>query len=459
MNSIWPEGKYELSAASSVEQPDQTKFVFKIKPNAKFQQLAPTNGRAVTSEDIAVSFNTYKDDSRSSGVKAVFTQFMEKLETPDASTVVYTAKAPNAWLLEPHALAANVPTAFAPKELVAGDQMQKVAVGSGGFHLEAFDPSSQISFTRRPDGWLDERPYLDRVVYKVISDATARTAALRSKQLDALDARDKLEAEEFKTFGAGIRLDRELSYPSVLWMRSDRAPFNDVRVRQAVATVLDIKDLIQRLELGEGEWTAPVPPHLKKWALPADEIKPFYPADLKKARDLLTAGGWDFNREVEYKFANLAKDSLLAEVVQKQLVAVGMKVKLIPQDSVAFSTQTYNVSDFQLCSSFGSLTGGDANYFLQYWSTTGSGNGNKTLFSDPELDALIQKQQIEYDTDKQLKLLLDLQRTILAKNSSMILMHAPYTFTGRWDYYHPALASTWGWAGAAGQHAWMGKKE
>lgn len=377
---------------------------------------------------------------------------MEKLETPDVATVVYRAKTPNAWLLGPHALAANAPTAFAPKELVPGDQLQKVAVGSGGFHLEQFDPTFVISFTRRPDGWFDDRPYLDKVIYRVISDATARVAALRSKQIDALEGRDKLEADDFKSSGAGMRVDRELSYPSALWMRADRPPFNDVRVRQAVMTALDIKDLIQRVELGDGEWVAPVPPHLKEWALPADDVRPFFPADQKRARDLLTAAGWDFNREVEYKLANLAKDSILAEVVQKQLVAVGIKVKLVPQDNVAWNTQTYNTGDFQLTSSFGLLTGGDANYYVQNWSTTGSGNGNRTFFSDPEIDELIQKQQLEYDQDKQLRLLLDLQRTILRKNTSMILMHAPYTYMGRWDYYHPALASTWGWAGAAGQH-------
>jgi len=86
-------------------------------------------------------------------------------------------------------------------------------------------------------------------------------------------------------------------------------PFNDERVRQGVYAALDIKDLIQRVELGEGEWSGPVPPYLDAWALPADELKRAFPGDAKKARDLLTAAGF-----ANYQFhrTNSLVDGILA---------------------------------------------------------------------------------------------------------------------------------------------------
>jgi len=119
--------------------------------------------------------------------------------------------------------------------------------------------------------------------------------------------------------------------PTPSW-GADQPPFNDPRVRQAIYAALDIKDLITRVDLGEGEWTGPVPAYLPTWGLPEAEVKAAFPNDPKKARDLLTAAGFDFNREWELKYPSREKSQTIAEVLQKHFGAAGIKTKLIPED-------------------------------------------------------------------------------------------------------------------------------
>jgi len=450
----WNSGKYDLGVAQSIESPDPLTYIFKLKPNAKFQNLPPVNGRPVTSEDIVVSWKRFVDDPRT-GNKGFFTDSVDHYETPEPATLVVKMKTPNTWAIGPHGLGAPLPTVIVPKELFENDQLNKVAVGSGAYVLENFDPGSVISFVRRPDSWhTPDRPYIDKRVFQVITDAPARAAALKGKQIDSLLARDKLQADEFKGYGPDMRIQRELFLPFSLLMRAD-APdglFHDVRVREAVYKALDIQDLIDRVELGEGEWEGPVPKSLNAWALPDAELKKAFPHDVAKAKELLAAAGWDSSREVELKYPNSEKDSLICQILQKQLEAAGIRTKLVPQDrATVWSPQTLTGKNFQLTAAYYTASR-DPDFWLRYHSTQGAGLGNLCRWSDPEVDAIIVRQQREFDFEKQRQIILEAQRMLLAKFAPTINLYSPYNYTACWEYYHPTGSS---FLGIMGQYDWI----
>lgn len=455
-NYDYENGTYELSAASTLEQPDPLRVVFKLKPAAKFQQLPPTNGRQLTSEDCSEGWSTYAANPRSVGAKQIWTQETDRVETPDPSTVIVVLKRPNSWVIGPHGLAGPYPSLITPRELNGGDQLEKVAVGSGGYHLGRFDPTAELAFVRRPDGWHDDRPYIDRVVYKVISDETARAAAFRAKQIDQLVARDKLQADEFKTFGADIVIDRILSFPRMMWMRADRPPFNDVRVLQAIYLTLDIKELIERMDLGEGEYSGIVPPYLKSWSLPEAELKAQFPVDRPRAQGLLRAAGYDTSAELRHKLPNDPKSLILAELVQKQLAAIGIKTRLIPEDPNTVYQQTISNSDFDLSTAERRVRGQDGNLWVSTFSDKMAGNGTPSKWTDAEIDALIDKQRGVLDTKQRDALVLEIQRLYFKKFSPGINLFSPYDFIGRWSYYHPV--NDRGYVGLLAHHRWTEKK-
>jgi peptide/nickel transport system substrate-binding protein len=451
-------GTYEAITAQSIENPDPLTFVIKVNPKAKFQNVPPVPNRAVTSEDIAYSWKALVDNPRAT-TKAFFVDFVDRYETPDAATLIVKMKKPNAWTLTASGFG-NYPAVVMPKEFIDANLMEKTAIGSGAYLLDQFDANT-ISFKKRPDGWhMPGRPYIDKVVYLVITDAAARAAALKGKQIDQTTARDKLEAEEFKSYGPDMVIDKELYFPGMLMMRADAdGLFKDVRVREAIYNAIDIQGLIDQVELGDGELTGPVPTLFSAYSLPPDELKTVFRHDVKKAKDLLAAAGWDSSQEVEFKYptsGGATKGDLYVQALQQQLAAVGIKTKLVPSErATVWQPQVAQQRDFQLTATNVFLISASLDTWLRMWGKTGIGTGNLARWSDPEVDDLIDRQMTEFDTEKQKKLILDLQRLILKKFAPIVNLYSPYTYTGRWGHFHPVLGQ--GHVGSAGHYAWTEK--
>jgi len=451
-------GRYDLSLAQSVEEaPDHMTYTFKLKPNAKWQNLPPVNGRNVTSEDVKVSWDSYAANPRLTG-KQIFTDYIDHLETPDPQTFIIKMKQPFAWFFSTQGFGAPHPTIVMPKEIIDQNLMEKVAVGSGGYQVQEFDPAKNLVLRKRPDGWHNgpDRPYIDKLVFTVISDTAARSAALKAKQIDQLAARDKLEAEEFKSYGPDMVIRKERSYTPVILLRSDdQGFFKDVRVREAIYNCIDVKDLIDRVDLGEGEYTGPVPPFLEHWSLPQDELKKVFPHDLKKAKDLMAAANWDSTKEIEFKYPSDQKTQLLVEVLQQQFAAIGIKTKLVPQDTTTVWTpDTFQKKNFQLTAVYRLYTGQSPDPYLQHYTTKGRGAGNDARWSDPEVDAIVAKQLVEFDEAKQRQIIIDAQRLILSKFPPIVKPYAPFVYTANWDYYHDARFEQ-AYVGTFGGYSWI----
>ncbi|HEY7268210.1 MAG TPA: ABC transporter substrate-binding protein [Dehalococcoidia bacterium] len=449
--------KYELSMASTLEQPDATTIVFKVNPKAKYQQVAPTNGRAVTAQDVVTSWSNYRDSTATVGAKTIWTMDTDKLEAPDSSTVRVVLKQPNTYAIGPHGLAGPYPSLVTAPELWANNQLNTKAVGAGAYLLDQFDAASTLSFVRRPDGWNGlDRPYADKVVFKVITDSTAQAAAFRAKQIDFLTANDKIQADEFKTYGPDMQIDVELGFPRMFWLRADKGPFADVRAREAVYKTLDIKELIDRVDLGEAQWTSPVPAHLPNYALPDSELKTQFPVDRAKAADLLKAAGFDFSHEFEFKVPNDDKSTLLATVLQKQLAAANIKTKIIPQDPRTVFTQTLANKDLEIAAAYVQTLGQDANVWVGSFSNVqGGGQGSPTAWNDPKIDDMVVAQRHELDPAKQKQMVLDIERAYFKVFSPTINLVTPNNFVAHWNYFHPDR--THGYVGLLAHYQWTEK--
>jgi peptide/nickel transport system substrate-binding protein len=446
-----------------MENPDPLTYIFKLRPNAKHHDLPPVNGRNVDSEDCKASWEAYVANPRA-GNKGVFLDFVDHYETPNPSTFIVKLKKPNTWLIGPHGFAGPNPGVIGPKELFDGGiKTTTTCIGPGGFVLEQFDSTKVISFKRRPDPWYpnDGRPYPDRLVWTVITDPAVRAAALKAKQIDRLAARDKLEAEEFKSYGPDMRIRREPGFPSALIVRADSPTglFADVRVREAIYNALDIQELIDSVALGEGEYSGPVPPFLKAWAIPDEEVRKAYPHDVNKAKQILSSAGWDNTKEVELKYPTYPETSLIAELVQKQLGLAGIRIRLVPQDPLTvWQVQTLTGRDFQMTIAPGSIVYiVDPDFRLRQHTTIGGGGGNYAHWSDPEVDDIVARQATEFDFEKQKKMIQDAQRLVLKKFSPFISLHQPYSYTAYWSYYHPYWTGDDGFVGLLTCRLWTEK--
>jgi peptide/nickel transport system substrate-binding protein len=439
--------------AESYEQVDPTKLIIHIRQNAKWQDLPPTNGRTLTSEDVDISWTRYVEDPVKSGATAIHDTWTTSRETPDQKTLVMNFSEANFYIIGPHGLCGPIPSTFGPPELSRDDQLER-AVGAGPYHLERFDPASEMSFIRRPDGWVDDRPYIDRIVYKVITDSATQAAAFRAGDIDQLLARDILQAQEFEGYSPNIRIDKDLGFSRMFFMNGSRPPFNDIRARQAVYAALDIDELIDKVDFGEGEFGAPVPPYLKA-RLPEEETRKYYPNDQQRARQLLESTGFDFSQELVWKYPTRETAQLMAEAMAEQLGRVGLRIRLVGEHpTTTWSAVTMNRQlDYDFSSSERYIVGTDADIELRQFYSTGSGGFSRAGFGDAEVDRLIEAQQREFDDDKRLALIHDAQRAILDAAHPIMNIWCPYDFVGRWKRYNPVLDQ--GYYGRYGHIEWI----
>jgi serine/threonine-protein kinase len=143
----------EGDIAEVYEQVDEFTMVFKLR-QARFHNKAPVNGRAVTSEDVVASWNTFQQSASTPGWKTV----VESVEAIDSQTVRLVLQQAYAPFLS---ACVSDPTGLwvLPADLVGASQLETDAVGTGPWMLEAHEPGSRIKWTRHPDSYAAERDH------------------------------------------------------------------------------------------------------------------------------------------------------------------------------------------------------------------------------------------------------------------------------------------------------------
>jgi ABC-type transport system substrate-binding protein len=230
-------------AQAMPEQPDPLTYVFKLR-QAKFH-----NGRAVDSSDVKYSFDRYAFGA-DSALKTDWV-FLDSVSTPDPQTVVVKTKYAYADALQD--LAQRYFADILCKEHEESPEAQKKLLGSGAFLFVDYQPPVAAHYKRNPEYHRQPYPYFDEIEFLENSDTEKKIVDFSTRKVQMTywfdeEARDRVKK---------ARPDAQLwSYPGSmgnLFMRSDKAPFNDKRVRQALSMAIDRKALSQAVTQGEGE--------------------------------------------------------------------------------------------------------------------------------------------------------------------------------------------------------------
>ena len=405
---------------------DATTWTLKLRDDVKWQNLAPVNGRAFTSADVAWTIEYHQKGG--GGLKSVWEGVVH--EEPDLTTVVLKFKEPRADFLGQLADEHNV---MLPREVKEqkGD-FKGTLVGTGPFMLKEFKPDQALVLEKNPSYYLKGAdglplPYLDGIQQTYFADYSAEVAAMRSGQLDRnyTGGFRKLDADALKAAGIKLRsFDNPAANVFGVWMKGASAPWNDVKVRRAVSLAIDRDDIIAA-EAGGAVQQGFLPLAVGgEYAWPPEKTKATFKADLAQAKKLLAETGFTRNA-TPFVLKTSQGYSNNAEVVQKQLEALGMNVKIDLAPGVAVSPVLAK-RDFDLA--FGPWSGGRLPDFWLGEVVRSGGARNITGYGDPKLDAMISAQVKEVDAKKR-KVLLDQIQDYLVENM-------PYVPTITRIYYH-----------------------
>jgi peptide/nickel transport system substrate-binding protein len=254
-------------AAVSWDQPDETTYVVKLRPNAKWQNIPPVNGRPLVVEDVRYSY----DRQRTKGfANASFLEAIAKLEVIDPSTLRIVTAAPAADFLVNIAAPQSVIVAREAVEL-AGDLKAGPLIGSGPFIVSKEDPNGTSLAVRNPDFYFAGLPYVDAYELTIAADNEPLKAAFRSGNLEIMPGLTQDDVDVIRRTKPDVNLQmvRGLGSGTEFGLKLDRPPFNDVRVRRAVYKAIDPETIISAA-YGSGWLTVGLPLPSVEWALPRD---------------------------------------------------------------------------------------------------------------------------------------------------------------------------------------------
>lgn len=373
-------------ALSWTHSDDYKTWTFKLRPGVKFHDGTPFNAAAVK-----YNFDRQKDPKNKCRC-AFYIAYINSVEAVDDLTVVYHLKDPQ--VAQPELMTIqssnNViqsPTAMETK----GADYSRNPVGTGPYILKSWTAGDRMVLERNPNYWNKGHPHLDRIVLRPLPDAQARFASLQSGEADIVwddeyDADNIIKAKKDKSLTV---LDYVGSGAQVYAFNTKVAPFDDVRVRQALVMALDRPKMSQAITnglsrpasnpYGEGSWVK----------CKDDGALPFDPA---KAKKLLQ----DYGKPVEFKMIVTAtpRGRAVGQVMQQFWKNVGANMELEQVDQATIVPRAF-MRQFQLTPwRIVDLADPDPQMFANFHTGSPVALAN---YSNPELDKLLEHARVTAD--------------------------------------------------------------
>lgn len=363
------------------------------------------------------------------------------VETPDPLTVILRLSQPSPAILS--SLNSNGAQVL-PKHLYEGTDVlsnpyNNKPVGTGPFVFKEWSRGNHIVLERNPNYWDAGKPYLDRVVFRVLPDAAARAAALEKGEAQYAPL-SPVPLRDAARLGSLPNLRIETSGYEWLspWLFADfnveRGPLRDVRVRRALARSIDRAALAKVVWFGFGRpATSPVPSTLVGFHA---EGGPAYPFDVKAAEALLDeaglkrgANGTRFALDIDYiPYGDDFKRT--AEFLKASLRRVGVEANIRSQDTPSYTRRIYGDRDFDIAVTwFAAFSDPQVGVTRAYWSAPIGKNipwTNGSGYRNPEVDGLIAAVQGEADPGKRREFFRRFQEIVLTDLPTLPLLELKF---------------------------------
>lgn len=420
--------------ATGIQQPDELTYIFTIRQGVKFHDRKPVNGREVTAEDVAYSFNRLN-----SVLNPIDPGFMarvvEKVEATDRYTVKITTKRPYSSAMQ---VLGGYWYAIVPQEAVdAWGGLSKDALGSGPFVLERFEQQAGATMKRHPNYYKSPQPYLDGIEMTVITDQNNALSQFRTKNLDTNSA--PLDLPRWTQLQQELKGVRSSKVPGILdpWIGINmrRAPWSDIRVRRALDMAIDRKDMIAKLAFGEGKVNGPIPWGNERWALPNDELETFYKHDPAEAKRLLEAAGVSDLKITHRVTTALPFGREIGEIIKEQLRPLGIDVTIDVREQNDWIQTVLLKQDFDTCG-FAWFPVLDPTVSLRFLDKDDLFSGTVFGFDDANVASLYDTLQRTFDPDARKEAMFDLQRAGLEAHGPVLHTFDSYSFNLWWPWLH-----------------------
>ncbi|MFN8585581.1 MAG: ABC transporter substrate-binding protein [Dehalococcoidia bacterium] len=382
-------------AQSWERSPDGLTYTFKIRPDIKWQNLPPLNGRGFVAADAAFALNRYMTE----GVHRAYYVNVDTIQAVDATTLKVQMKRPVADFLNP--LGSDKQTIF-PKELVDNGDIQKKVIGTGPMILQEATAGQKVTFTKNPD-YFQRKVLLDGFEFRIMPDLAARLAAFRTGQVEYAysPVAAPSEVDNLKKSMPDIQINMiPLTYVTfTLALNLTDPKYQDERVRRAISMALNRQQLVQLVAEGLGKAVNIIP-----WTYVLDKEPTIESGGLGKwmkyapdeSKALLSAAGADKLQMKQSYYAYSGANDKTVEVAVPMLQAVGINVSGGKVDYTEFNSQWVGSKLADATMSGWGTSGFDADNWF-YGQVFSKSPGNRWRMSDSQIDTWAEQQQTTLD--------------------------------------------------------------
>jgi len=407
---------------------DGLEYTFKLRQGVKWH-----DGADFTAADVAFSILRLKEAHPRGRITY---QNVTEVQTPDLHTAVIVLSKPAPFLLTAQS---SSESPIVPKHIFeaippAEGQTLAQVVGTGPFRLTEWVPGSHLIFDRNPDYWDQPKPYLDRVVLRVITDPAARAAALETGEIDIganpVPLSDIARLQDNPNLVVDTTTYAYSGPQQQLFFNYDNPVFAKKDVRQAIAHAIDLRAIVDIALYGYAE----VSPSPVSVALPAfydPGIKP-HAFDPGEAEALLDAAGLKRGADGTRFALRLAYNPFLtpgyADVIKSQLARIGIAAQILKYDlptylKTVYTDRAWDLTVESLSNTFDPSLGVQRAYWSKNFQV-GLPFSNASHYVNPEVDALLEAAAIEPDPAKRRELWFRFQQIIHAEVASIDLVAA-----------------------------------
>ncbi|WP_313801756.1 ABC transporter substrate-binding protein [Cytobacillus sp.] len=317
--------------AESWEYLDDKTLQFKLRQGVTFH-----NGEPFNADAVKFTFDRLLGEEGQKGPQYSNYTSIESVEVVDEFTVIMKLNTPDPVLLTK---LAGYGAVIVPPNYLAekGDEhFNNNPVGTGPFKMTSYKRDQEIVLEKNPDYWKEGLPKLDKVVYKIIPEASTRLAELQTGKIDIMK---RVEVSQAKTVEESGFLElQEVGTPTAFSLRFDVAkkPFDSKEVRQAINYAVDKQAIIDEILGGYGKPISTFQSELSFGNNP--DLEP-YPYDPEKAKELLKKAGVKEGTAIDLFIpGNDGNFKEIAQAVSFYLEEVGIKVNINTADSTTLTS-------------------------------------------------------------------------------------------------------------------------
>jgi len=415
--------------------PDGLTYTFKLRQGVKFH-----DGTDFNAEAVKFNFDRWMDKNNPLHNKEGYEYYndmfggylgdeshvIKSVDVVDPYTVKFTLNRPLAPFIQNLGMscfAIASPTALKEK---GPEKFNEEPVGTGPFVFKEWKRNDTITLEKNPNYWNAGFPKLDKLVFKVIPENTARLTALTSGEIDLMDGLNPDDAQTVKDNPEMQLILRPSMNIGFVGFNVEKKPLDNPKVREALAYAINKPAIVEAFFAGLGEPAVnPMPPSLWGWNGNIKDRE----YNLDKAKQLLAEAGYANGLKLKFWAMPVARPYMpdgvkIAEAIQQDLKKIGVETEIVTMEWATYLEKTKAGEQEIFMLGWTGDNGDPDNFLATLLDKNNIGGNNRTRYASEEVHKLLIAAQSATTKEEREKLYLQAQEIIFKDVPMVPLAHS-----------------------------------